>query len=148
MDSDKSVTANFVLSDNTPPVSKIIDILSTTRSGSFMNKWLKTDTYTILVSNTDPGSNPSGIKPNSCAYFIYDVRRDEITDWESSRDCDASIELRVGLGLECSTEHKNSCRICLYSEDSAGNINNDNKGWQCRYLDIDITPPTTNIIGR
>jgi hypothetical protein len=144
MDSDKSVTANFVLSDNTPPVSKIIKMNPAWHEEEGI-RWER-QSFKAKVVDNDP---ESGIKTGSCKYLVYSWDA-TINSWRlmvnKTRDCNGWTDI-IKVGEDpalnhCYTESDEKptddwpCAIYVSSVNNA-----DKTGGEWAFFGIDWTPP-------
>lgn len=103
--------------------------------------WFNAGTWSIPVTDTDPGPMSSGLEPTGCYYRIENFGGQILT---GSRTCNAEFEVRVGPPeddqVHCFTEGLKMCTVYVGSRDRAGNESQVTQQAQIQ-LSVDYTPP-------
>jgi len=142
------ITSNFspnTCIDSVPPTSSIQSeanfiIAGSTRKLTPRSQdgtyWLKNDTYTIPVTDTDGNdSTRSGLW--NCDYFIDDLGRPGV-ERSGSRVCGESLTVTVGPTGDCRTEKLGNCSIQIGSRDRANNLSQR----IYKFFNVDYTAPS------
>jgi len=91
--------------------------------------------FSVLFADADTGG--SGVNPSKCKYRIYDDGT--LTKGWTSRTCSGSIT--VDVGVDCSTDGLDTCRVQARCTDKVGNTGSI----ASRYFSIDTGYPTCSL---